>query len=242
MSDDTRAHTAPHPAAVDLPGDDMALARRIGTGDRASFELLMRRYNRRLYRLARSAMRDDAEAEDALQEAWLSAYRSIGQFRGESTLSTWLSRMVLNECLGRLRKSARRQNVIPMVASDDMDTMTPDDGDVPYKTLVRSEMLALIEKKLDELPEDFRIVFVLRAVEELSVEETAACLDIPEATVRSRHFRARGLLRESLAREIDIAERDLFDFGGVHCGNEDVRNGLYDRRVHSGMHRGRPEP
>ena len=217
MSDDTRAHTAPHPAAVDLPGDDMALARRIGTGDRASFELLMRRYNRRLYRLARSAMRDDAEAEDALQEAWLSAYRSIGQFRGESTLSTWLSRMVLNECLGRLRKSARRQNVIPMVASDDMDTMTPDDGDVPYKTLVRSEMLALIEKKLDELPEDFRIVFVLRAVEELSVEETAACLDIPEATVRSRHFRARSLLRESLAREIDIAERDLFDFGGAHC-------------------------
>ena len=217
MSDDTRAHTAPYPAAVDLPGDDMAIARRIGTGDRASFELLMRRYNRRLYRLARSVMRDDAEAEDALQEAWLSAYRSIGQFRGESTLSTWLSRMVLNECLGRLRKSARRQNVIPMVASDDMDTMTPDDGDVPYKTLVRSEMRALIEKKLDELPEDFRIVFVLRAVEELSVEETAACLDIPEATVRSRHFRARGLLRESLAREIDIAERDLFDFGGVHC-------------------------
>ena len=217
MSDDTRAHTALHPAAVDLPGDDMAIARRIGTGDRASFELLMRRYNRRLYRLARSVMRDDAEAEDALQEAWLSAYRSIGQFRSDSTLSTWLSRMVLNECLGRLRKSARRQNVIPMVASDDMDTMTPDDGDVPYKTLVRSEMRALIEKKLDELPEDFRIVFVLRAVEELSVEETAACLDIPEATVRSRHFRARGLLRESLAREIDIAERDLFDFGGVHC-------------------------
>ena len=217
MSDNARANTASHTAADDLPGDDMTIARGIVSGDRTAFKLLMRRYNRRLFRLARSALRDDAEAEDALQEAYLSAYRSIGQFRGDSTLSTWLSRMVLNECLGRLRKSARRQNVIPMVPSDDMDTMTPDDGDVPYKALVRSEMRALIEKKLDELPEDFRIVFVLRAVEELSVEETAACLEIPEATVRSRHFRARSLLRESLAREIDVAKRDLFDFGGAHC-------------------------
>jgi len=82
---------------------------------------------------------------------------------------------------------------------------------------VRAQMRTLLERKLDELPDDFRTVFVMRAVEELSVEETAACLDIPEATVRSRHFRARGLLRESLAREIDVAERDLYDFGGAHC-------------------------
>jgi RNA polymerase sigma-70 factor (ECF subfamily) len=217
MSEHLRADPDPSDEAVASSGDDMAIARRIGAGDRTSFDLLMRRYNRRLYRLARAAMRDDAEAEDALQEAYLSAFRSIGQFRGNSTLATWLSRMVLNECLGRLRKSARRQNLIPMVTSDEMNLIAGDDENVPEKALVRSEVRALIERKLDELPEDFRTVFVLRAVEELSVEETAECLGIPEATVRSRHFRARSLLREALAREIDVAERDLFDFGGARC-------------------------
>ena len=205
-------------AAVDPREDDLAIARRIAAGDRAAFIELMRRHNRRLYRLARATLRDDAEAEDALQEAYLAACRSIAQFRGDANLATWLSRMVLNECLGRLRKSARRQNVIPIVAyEDDMATTTPDVREVPEQAFARAEMRALIERKLDALPEDFRTVFVLRAVEELSVEETAACLGIPEATVRSRHFRARSLLRESLAREIDIAERDLFDFGGAHC-------------------------
>ena len=205
-------------AAVDPREDDLAIARRIAAGDRAAFIELMRRHNRRLYRLARATLRDDTEAEDALQEAYLAAYRSIAQFRGDANLATWLSRMVLNECLGRLRKSARRQNVIPIVAyEDDMATTTPDVREVPEQAFARAEMRALIERKLDALPEDFRTVFVLRAVEELSVEETAACLGIPEATVRSRHFRARSLLRESLAREIDIAERDLFDFGGAHC-------------------------
>jgi RNA polymerase sigma-70 factor (ECF subfamily) len=125
--------------------------------------------------------------------------------------------MVLNECLGRLRKGARRQNVIPMVTSDEMDGIHANEEEVPDKVLVRSEMRALIERKLGELPEDFRVVFVLRSVEELSVEETADSLGIEPATVRSRHFRARSLLRESLAREIDVAERDLFDFGGARC-------------------------
>jgi RNA polymerase sigma factor (sigma-70 family) len=203
---------------VEPPPDDIGLARRIAAGDRVSFEILMRRHNRRLYRLARATLRDDAEAEDALQEAYLAAYRAIGNFRGDSSLVTWLSRMVLNECLGRLRKSARRQNVIPMVASDDMETTaSADRHDGPDRLLVRAEIRAMLERKLDQLPEDFRTVFVLRAVEELSVEETATCLGIPEATVRSRHFRARSLLRESLAQEFDVAERDVFDFGGAHC-------------------------
>jgi RNA polymerase sigma factor (sigma-70 family) len=199
--------------------DDMAIARRVGDGDRSAFELLMRRNNRRLYRLARATMRNDGEAEDALQEAYLAAYRGIAGFRGESTLATWLSRTVLNECLGRLRKSARRQNVIPMVTGDaaEMERLPADEQNLPDKVLVRAEMRALIERKLDELPEDFRLVFMLRSVEELSVEETADTLGIEQATVRSRHFRARSLLREALAREIDVAERDLFDFGGAQC-------------------------
>jgi RNA polymerase sigma-70 factor, ECF subfamily len=200
------------------PADtDASLVRRITAGDRPAFELLMRRYNRRLFRLARSVLGDDAEAEDALQEVYLRAHRTIAGFRGDANLSTWLSRMVLNESLGRLRKSARRQNLIPIVQAEDADMIGLHHSESPEKVLGRTEMRALIERKLDELPEDFRTVFVLRAVEELSVEESAACLDIPEATVRSRHFRARSLLREALAREIDVAERDLYEFGGLRC-------------------------
>jgi RNA polymerase sigma-70 factor (ECF subfamily) len=208
-------------SARSLAADDEAsIIRRVAAGDRSAFELLMRRHNRRLYRLARAALRDDAEAEDALQDAYLSAYRSIGQFRSDAALSTWLSRLVLNECLGRLRRNARRQNVIPIVSSNtevDVNAVAARDCDRPDKALGRAQMRALLERKLDELPESFRMVFVLRSVEELSVEDAAQCLGIPEATVRSRHFRAKSLLRESLAQEIDLAERDLFEFGGAHC-------------------------
>ncbi|CAB3710030.1 RNA polymerase sigma factor [Paraburkholderia rhynchosiae] len=201
--------------------DDLSIAARIAAGDHSAFELLMRQHNRRLYRLARATLRDDAEAEDALQEAYLSAYRSISRFRGHATLSTWLSRLVLNECLGRLRRGNRRQNIIPMVSSDtadiERDAMPLPDSASPDKALARAEMRALIERKLDTLPESVRMVFVLRSVEEMSVEETAQCLGIPEATVRSRHFRAKSLLRESLAQDIDLAERELFEFAGARC-------------------------
>ncbi len=205
-------------AASAAPEDDTTLARAVAAGDRAAFERLMRRHNRRLFRLARALLRDDAEAEDALQEAYLSAYRAIGGFRGDASLSTWLSRLVLNECHARLRRALRRDNVVPMVPIEDPEAfMAGDDQQRPEQAAMRAETRALVERALDRLPEDFRTVFVLRAVEELTVEEAAAVLGIPEATVRSRHFRARSLLRESLAREIDVAERELYDFGGAHC-------------------------
>ena len=202
--------------------DDLSLAHRVATGDRLAFQALMRRYNRRLFRLARATLRDHAEAEDALQEAYLAAHRAIAGFRGDASLATWLSRLVLNECLGRLRRQARRQNVVPMVPLDadverEVQMTEAHDAGAPHTAAARAEMRALLERKLDELPEDFRTVFVLRAVEELSVEETSQVLGIPEATVRSRHFRARSLLRESLAQEIDLAEKDLYEFGGRHC-------------------------
>ncbi|WP_175835993.1 RNA polymerase sigma factor [Burkholderia anthina] len=202
--------------------DDRTLAARVASGDRAAFEQLMRRYNRRLYRLARATLRDDAEAEDALQDAYLAAYRAIARFRGDASLSTWLSRLVLNECYTRQRRGARRDTIAPMVglsaiADFERDIMDTDQNDSPDRALMRSELRALLERKLDALPEAFRIVFVMRCVEEFSVEETAQCLGIPEATVRSRHFRARSLLRESLARDIDLAERDVFSFDGERC-------------------------
>ncbi|MDN7674074.1 RNA polymerase sigma factor [Burkholderia oklahomensis] len=200
--------------------DERSLARRIAAGERSAFELLMRRYNRRLFRVARATLRSNADAEDALQEAYLSAYRSIGQFRGDATLLTWLSRLVLNECFARLRRQARRQRVAPIVdmnAESEIDAMSAHDPDPSYQAAARAELRGMLEQKLERLPYAFRIVFVLRSVEELSVDETASCLGIPEATVRSRHFRAKRLLREALAREVDLAERDVFEFGGGDC-------------------------
>lgn len=206
--------------SLPLAEDDVSIARRIAGGDHVAFERLMRRYNRRLYRLARAVLKDAAEADDVLQDAYLSAYQSLRHFRGDAALSTWLSRLVLNECSSRLRRNHRRQNVIPMVSSTnspEVDTVAAQDSELPDHATGREQIRDLLEHKLDELPEAFRVVFVLRSVEELSVQDTAQTLDIPEDTVRSRHFRARSLLREALAKEIDLAERDVFEFGGRHC-------------------------
>jgi RNA polymerase sigma factor (sigma-70 family) len=199
---------------------DRSMANSIAAGDICAFECLMRRYNRRLYRLARATLRDRTEAEDALQDAYLSAFRSMASFRGDASLGTWLSRLVLNECFARMRRNVRRENVIPMVSASrhvESTQMIVDQSDSPDSALGRAQIRDLLERKVDELPENYRIVFVLRSVEELSVDETAEALGIPEETVRSRHFRAKNLLRESLARELDLAERDLFEFGGDHC-------------------------
>jgi len=206
-----------------LEEEDAALAARVAAGDLAAFERLMRLHNRRLYRLARATLRDEADAEEALQDAYLRAFKAIGQFRGESSLATWLSRLVLNECLGRLRRQGRRSSIVRLVSTDADERVEhefmshPSPGATPHDHAERSEIRAMLERKLDELPEAFRTVFVLRGVEEMDVSEVARCLGIPETTVRSRFFRARSMLRELLARDFDVAERDVFAFGGKHC-------------------------
>jgi RNA polymerase sigma-70 factor (ECF subfamily) len=189
--------------------------------DSAAFEALMRRHNQVLFRTARAILRDDAEAEDAVQEAYVQAYRSLGDFRAEAQLSTWLARIVVNEALMRLRKRKRRADIVPMQSSATVVSLEqiPDSdmGKGPETSAARSEMRRLLELQIDALPDTYRTVFVLRAVEELSVEETAAILDIPAATVRTRFFRARSLLRESLAQTIDVACEDAFSFAGERC-------------------------
>ena len=202
---------------------DGEFARRIAAGDQVAFEVLMRKYNRVLYRTARAILKDDAEAEDALQLAYLHAYRSIGAFRAESKLSTWLTRIVVNEALMRARKGSKESAVIPLesVTDEEGNLLNSEDSiaDVerPDAAAMRGEIRTLIECKIDALPDVFRTVFVLRALEELSVEETAVCLGIPKATVRTRFFRARSLLRESLAREVDYAIDGAFAFAGSRC-------------------------
>ena len=228
--------------AQTIGSDDRSIASSIAAGDHLAFERLMRRYNRRLYRIARATLRDRTEAEDVLQDAYLQAYRSIGQYRGEAALSTWLSRLVLNECFSRMRRQMRRDNVTSNISHTtpiEYSSMLADESDSPEKTLEREQTRDLLERKVDALPENFRIVFVLRSVEELSVEETAASLGIAQETVRSRHFRARALLRASVAEDLDLAERALFEFGGAHC-DQIVANVLARRASWSRSFRGSP--
>jgi RNA polymerase sigma-70 factor (ECF subfamily) len=212
---------APQPAPS-ATLSDAELSRRIAQGDAGAFEKLMRIHNRTLFRTARAILRDDAEAEDALQEAYLQAYRWIGAYRGEAKLSTWLVRIVANEALARRRKDARRAAVVPIrgggVEEHEFEAEAAmRDQDGPEDQAGRGEIRRLLEQKIDALPDAFRVVFVLRALEELSVEETAAALGIPAATVRTRFFRARSQLREALSQEVDLVFDDAFAFAGDRC-------------------------
>lgn len=210
---------APLPAAI----NDAELVERAASGDQSAFERIMRRNNRLLFRTARSILKSDAEAEDALQEAYLRAWRALSTFRADAKLTTWLVRIVINEALGRLRR--RSAQVIPLesvMESIDRHTqesvhMEDDPEREPDRAAMRSQVRRFIEARIDRLPEVFRTVFMLRAVEELSVEETSAVLQIPEATVRTRFFRARSLLREGLSRDVDFALGDAFSFDGARC-------------------------
>ena len=201
---------------------DLALADRIAHRDAAAFEQLMRQHNGRLFRVVRAILRDDAEAEDALQDAYVDAYRHIGEFRGTAQLGTWLTRIAVNHALMRLRKGRRERQVIPMHESEtdgvtEAESVPDPAAESPVTTTLRGEMRELLERRIDELPVAFRTVFVMREVEEMTVDETASALGIPPATVRTRLFRARSLLRNALATDVDVATRDVFSFDGARC-------------------------
>src|SRR5688572_10685993 len=188
----------------------------------APFEALMRQYNPRLFRVARSILKDEAEAEDALQEAYIQAYRKMADFRGDAEVGTWLTRIVINQALMQLRRRRRERIVVPFNSQgSDHVAQDVDLADVraesPSDITLRAEIRPIIERRIDELPVAFRTVFVMREVEEMTVHETAECLGIPETTVRTRFFRARALLRESLERDMDTARADVFAFAGERC-------------------------
>jgi RNA polymerase sigma-70 factor (ECF subfamily) len=215
------------PAAVPGVNDqtpDNELVRRVAAHDHEAFRVLMKRHNQMLYRAARSILKNEAEAEDAVQEAYIQAYKAMGDFRGDAKLSTWLVRIVVNESITRLHKHTRRAEIIRLDGEDPQqdqhsseDSMNESAPEHPERAAQRAEARRLLEAKIDQLPDAFRTVFVLRAVEEMTVEEAAVALGIPEATVRTRFFRAKGLLRESLSRELDVAHGDAFAFAGGRC-------------------------
>ena len=208
------------------PLDDIELVRRIAARDEHAFETMMRRHNRMLYRLTRSILKNDAEAEDAVQDAYLSAYRSIASFRGGASLGTWLARIAINEAYARLRKRKRAGVVVSLDSGEPIDSRSGamanaeiDQPTVerPDEAAARAELRKLLERKIDALPDQFRTVFMLRDVEELSVDETAELLDVPAATVRTRAFRARAMLRAALEDEFGVATVTAFGFDGARC-------------------------
>jgi RNA polymerase sigma-70 factor, ECF subfamily len=213
------------PSRADLSGDasDSVLVGAVAQGDHAAFETLMRRYNAKLFRIARSIVKDDSEAEDVLQDAYMDAYRHIHDFRGGSQVGTWLTRIVINQGLMRLRKQKRRSVIVPFREPRASESESPEVNvedrttESPSAGVLRGEIRRILERRIDELPLSFRTVFIMREVEDMSVQETAEALGIAEATVRSRLFRARALLRESLAREMDLATVDVFAFAGARC-------------------------
>jgi RNA polymerase sigma-70 factor (ECF subfamily) len=216
----TPSAPAPRPASE---VDDAELVGRIARHDQAAFEVLMRRHNGKLFRVARAILKDDAEAEEALQDAYLEAYRHMGDFRGGARLSTWLTRIVINQALMRLRKQKRDRIVVPFGSERATEQglaeadVTDERSETPPGATLRAEIRRALERRIDELPIAFRTVFVMREVEDMTVDETAECLSIPAATVRTRLFRARALLREALARDMDMATVDVFSFAGERC-------------------------
>jgi RNA polymerase sigma-70 factor (ECF subfamily) len=214
--------TLPHAEKEPPDVPDAELVARAARGDPAAFERIMRRHNRTLFRTARAILRNDEEAEDALQEGYLQAYGAMAGFRGDAKLSTWLARIVANQALQRLRKRERRAQILPLQQSGAVEHGLEEAIDVktdagPEAAAQGGELRRVLEAQIDALPDSYRAVFMLRAVEELSVEETAEVLGIPQATVRSRFFRARSLLREALALKIDLACEDAFAFAGERC-------------------------
>ena len=207
--------------AVTVPGpqSEPELVERARRGDAAAIEVLVRRNNRMLFSTARAILRDDAAAEDVVQETYLKAFRALATFRGESSFSTWLVRIAANQALMRLRRETRANKVIPIDYQNGASLMegVEDEAAGPERAAMGAQMRGLLERRIDELPDLYRAVFVMRAVEEMSVEETGAALGLPEATVRTRFFRARALLRGALEQEIDFAMKDAFAFDGERC-------------------------
>jgi RNA polymerase sigma-70 factor (ECF subfamily) len=211
---------------------DAELVRLVLGKDEAATRALMQRYNRRLYRVARGVVRDDSEAEDVLQEAYLRAFSGLADFRGDSSLSTWLTRIVLNQALQRLRRrndvpvsdidqdaERRGAEVIPFPASQ--STIDPE------RAMAQQQLCQLVERAIDELPCEFRTVLMARVIEGMSVEETAAAFDLQPETVKTRLHRARRLLKEALAEHIGPRFGDLFPFAGQRCDR--ITNAVIER-------------
>lgn len=207
MPPDLTTETALHPT------DDEVIARVRG-GDIDHFEVVMRRYNQRLYRTVRAILREEDETVDVMQEAYVNAFTHLNDFSGRARFSTWLTRIAVHEALGRLRKR-KRVGALDDTDSEDLLMVSPAIG--PEGRASDGELRVLLEEAVDKLPEAFRTTFVLRSIEQLSVAETAEILDIPEETVKTRHHRARERLQRDLTERVGGTLPELFGFHRPRC-------------------------
>lgn len=196
-------------------GSDELVVTRVLAGEIDLYEVIMRRHNRRLFRVARGIVREDDEAEDVMQDAYVRAYEHLQQFAGASSFATWLTRIAVHEALARIRRKKRTASLEDEVGDED-ERMATNDRNAEQQTLDR-ELRPVIEGAIDALPPAFRTVFVMRAVEEMSTAEVAESLAIPEDTVKTRLHRARGLLQKAIAQRIDATAREAFSFEKPRC-------------------------
>jgi RNA polymerase sigma-70 factor (ECF subfamily) len=190
---------------------------RVLAGETALFELLMRRHNQRVYRIARSIVRDDDEAQDVTQQAYLSAYANLSQFAGDASFATWLTRIAINTALARTQKRTRRAEVTLMSDAQQGEEPLISPLRTPEEHASGREMRDLIEAAIDRLPELYRVVFMMREVQQLDVTETSSCLDISESNVKVRLHRAKAMLRDALCTQLDRAAEQAFPFLGERC-------------------------
>jgi RNA polymerase sigma factor (sigma-70 family) len=194
--------------------DDASLVDRARRREGAAFWLIIKGHNQRLYRVARAVLNDDMEAEDVLQETYIRAFTHLSEFREEARLSTWLTRIALNEALGRRRQ---RRPTVDMKALEAMAAPSSAHQLGPEQAAALADIRRLLERTISGLPEHYRIVFVMRDVEEMSIEETALLLGLQPETVSTRLHRARRLLRQALQEKVAGVFTDTFPFGGARC-------------------------
>lgn len=204
---------------------DEEVVRRVLEGETALYEILMRRYNQRLYRVCRGILRDDGEAEDVMQEAYVRAYAHLSQFEGRAKFATWLTRIAIYEALARAEKSRR---LTPMTDENEIDNISEMQASAvssPEQMASRSEMQGILEQAIERLPDGYRTVFMLRMVENISTEETGDLLGLTQENVKIRVLRARAMLRKDLFDRVGLTSTTAFPFHAPRCDRV-VRNVL----------------
>jgi RNA polymerase sigma-70 factor (ECF subfamily) len=196
---------------------DLEVVERVKAGESALYEIIMRRYNQRLYRVARAILRDDGEAEDVMQDAYVRAYQHLGQYAGAAPFSTWLTRIAVNEALTRLKGRKRAQQLEDIDSNGDGPMYVADNSPDPEQNASVAELGHLLEQAVLDLPEHYRAVVMLRDIEGMSTAETAASLDLTEENVKIRLHRGRSMAREWLFDRVGSKAKDAFPFMGVRC-------------------------
>jgi RNA polymerase sigma-70 factor, ECF subfamily len=209
--------TMPMSTAAQSELRDEEVVARVLAGEIALFEILMRRYNQRLYRISRVILRDDGEAEDVMQDAYVRAYEHLNQFAGRAQFSTWLTRIAIHEALARKRRRGRMEELDALPSNGDAMSILKSSAPSPETGAATAETRALLEQAIDHLPEAYRTVVMLREIEEMSVAETAESLGVSDAVVKTRLHRAHAMLRKELYARAKGRATDLYQFHAVRC-------------------------